>query len=38
MVKPRGTVQKHTTPDMTSYHAFGEIHSDTPAVIIKPVI
>jgi N-acetylmuramoyl-L-alanine amidase len=24
-----------TTPDMTSYHAFGEIHSDTPAVIIE---
>jgi N-acetylmuramoyl-L-alanine amidase len=23
------------TPDMTSYHAFGEIDADTPAVIIE---
>lgn len=29
------TLHNSITPDMSSYHAFGEIHEDTPAVIIE---
>jgi len=29
------TVHNSITPDMSSYHAFDEIHDDTPAVIIE---